>query len=80
MSSWQPPCVQNGRTLMQEAPVRTRSSDDWTIDRWRLEPRFPSLQLDEPAATDQSPSLWKDLALASVAAALLWAAAAMVIW
>jgi hypothetical protein len=65
---------------MSEAPVRTRRYDDWTIDRWRLEPRFPALHLDEPSASEQAPALWKDLAIASVAAALLWAAAAMVIW
>ena len=60
--------------------MRTRHYDDWTIERWRLEPRFRTLQFDEPSASDQTPSLWKDLAIASVAAALLWAAAAIVIW
>ena len=57
--------------------MRTRN-DDWTIDRWRLEPRLRTLEFDEPSVTEQAPPLWKDLTLASVAAALLWAAAALV--
>jgi hypothetical protein len=61
-----------------EALVRTRRYDDeWTIDRWRLEPRIRGLQFDEPNASEQAPPLWKDLTIASIAAALLWAAAAM---
>ena len=58
--------------------MRTRNHDDWTIDRWRLEPRYRTLELDEPTATEQAPPLWKDLTLAAVVAALLWAAAALV--
>lgn len=58
--------------------MRTRRYDDWTIDRWRLEPRIRGLQFDEPGAPDEATPLWKDLTLASVAAALLWAAAAIV--
>jgi hypothetical protein len=58
--------------------VRTRGyDDDWTIDRWRLEPRIRGLQFDEPNASEQAPPLWKDLTIASIAAALLWAAAAV---
>jgi hypothetical protein len=60
--------------------VRTRRHDDWTIERWRLEPRFHTLEFDEPGASEQSPPLWKDLTIASIAAALLWAAAAMILW
>ena len=60
--------------------MRTQRYDDWTIDSWRLEPRVRGLQLDEPSASEQAPPLWKDLTIASVAAALLWAAAAMVLW
>ena len=58
--------------------MRTRNYDDWTIDRWRLEPRFRALEFEEPGTPEQAPPLWKDLTLASVAAALLWAAAAIV--
>jgi hypothetical protein len=58
--------------------VTTRNYDDWTIERWRTEPHYSSLDLDDPAPTDQAPALWKDLTLASVAAALLWATAAIV--
>lgn len=57
--------------------MRTRNYDDWTIDRWRLEPRLRALEFEEPAVTEQNPPLWKDLTLASITAALLWAAAAL---
>jgi hypothetical protein len=58
--------------------MRTRSGDDWVIERWRTEPRYASLELDDPMADEQAPALWKDLTLASVTALLLWAAAALV--
>lgn len=58
--------------------MRTRRYDDWTIERWRLEPRLGGLKLDDPSASDQAPPLWKDLTIAAIAAALLWAAAAVV--
>ena len=58
--------------------MRTRNYDDSTIDRWRLEPRLRTLEFEEPGPAEQAPPLWKDLTLASVAAALLWAAAAVV--
>jgi hypothetical protein len=58
--------------------VRTRRYVDWTIDRWRVEPRLDGLELDDPGASDEAPPLWKDLTIASIAAALLWAAAAVV--
>lgn len=61
-----------------EGPVRTRRYDDWTIDRWRVEPRLDGLKLDDPSPSDQAPPLWKDLTIASILAALLWAAAAVV--
>ena len=57
--------------------IRTKR-DDWTIDRWRLEPRVPSLEFDESPVVDQAPPLWKDLTLASVVALLLWIAAATI--
>ena len=59
--------------------MRTRQyDDDWTIDRWRLEPRFRALEFEEPRPPEQTPPLWKDLTFASITAALLWAAAALV--
>ena len=58
--------------------MRTRNYDDeWTIERWRLEPRPRTLEFDEPMPREQAPPLWKDLAVASIAAALLWTAAAL---
>ncbi|HEX5475425.1 MAG TPA: hypothetical protein VFX12_12245 [Vicinamibacterales bacterium] len=50
---------------------------NWTIDRWRVQPRPTPLEFSEPASLDQAPPLWKDLTLASAVAALLWVAAAV---
>ena len=50
--------------------------DDSTIERWRLEPKFRTLDLDDSFVVEQAPPLWKDLTLASVVALLLWLAAA----
>ena len=47
--------------------------DDRTTDRWRLEQRLSALELDD--VVEQAPPLWKDLALASVVALLLWVVA-----
>lgn len=52
--------------------------DDWTIERWRIEPRLVGLELDDPMPSDQTPPLWKDVTLASALALLLWAAAVLV--
>jgi hypothetical protein len=60
--------------------VSTPNYDDSTIDRWRLEPRLHRLEFDESSGVEQAPPLWKDLTLASVVAALLWVAAAMMLW
>jgi hypothetical protein len=58
--------------------VKTRNYDDWTIDRWRLEPRY-ALELDDSlGVVEKAPSLWKDLTLATVIALALWAAAAAI--
>lgn len=58
--------------------MRSRHYDDWTVERWRLEPRNRpfSSDTDEPAG---NPPLWKDLTLASVIAVVLWLAAAMLL-
>jgi len=56
--------------------MSVRNHDEWIVERWRLEPKWPGeLQGDEPPLPDQAPPLWKDLAVASIAAALLWIAA-----
>ena len=60
--------------------MRTRHYDDWTIDRWRVGPPLHRRPHDDPAGVDQAPPLWKDLTIASITAALLWAAAALVLW
>ena len=58
-----------------EGAVNTLDYDDWTINRWRLEPRL-ALKLDDSLDVEKAPPLWKDLALASVVALVLWAATA----
>jgi hypothetical protein len=52
------------------------NEDDWTIERWKTEPRLIGLEFSE--AMEQAPPLWKDLALASAVAVLLWAVALVV--
>jgi hypothetical protein len=51
-------------------------AEDWTIERWRTEPRL-GLEFSE-SVPDPAPPLWKDLTVASVTAILLWAAALVV--
>ena len=58
--------------------MHTRPLDDLTIERWRVEPRLPSLNFGDVEEQDQAPPLWKDLTLASAIALLLSGAAAMV--
>jgi hypothetical protein len=52
------------------------NEDDWTIERWKTEPRLMGLEFSE--AMEQAPPLWKDLTLASAVAVLLWAIALVV--
>jgi hypothetical protein len=56
----------------------TRKVDDWTIERWRVEPRLVDLEFDESTPSEQAPPLWKDLTVACAVAVVLWAAAAIV--
>ena len=55
-----------------------READDWTIERWKTEPRLVGLEFSDTTAVDKAPPLWKDLTLASALAVLLWGAAAVV--
>jgi len=55
-----------------------READDWTIERWRTEPRLVDLEFSDTPAVEQAPPLWKDLTLASALAVLFWGAAAVV--
>jgi hypothetical protein len=57
--------------------MTTRNYDDWTIDRWKVDPKFPSLEFEDSSAADQAPPLWKDLTLASLVALALWVIAAL---
>jgi hypothetical protein len=52
-------------------------ADDWTIERWKTEPRLVGLEFTD-AAADQAPPLWKDLMIATAVAVVLWGAAAVV--
>ena len=54
-----------------------RKADDWTIERWKTEPRLMGLEFSD-LSVEQAPPLWKDLTVASALAILLWAAAAVV--
>lgn len=57
--------------------MRTHKADDWTIERWRTEPRLVGLEFSD-TILESAPPLWKDLTVASVVAVLLWIAAAIV--
>lgn len=57
--------------------MRTHKADDWTIERWRTEPRLVGLEFSD-TIVENAPPLWKDLTVASVIAVLLWIAAAVV--
>ena len=63
-----------GRLVVRdkEVDLRARHYDDWTIERWRMEP--DDRNTDEAA----NPPLWKDLTLASIVAAAVWTAAAII--
>lgn len=54
-----------------------RKTEEWTIERWRTEPRLVGLEFID-ASIEKAPPLWKDLTLASALAVLLWGAAAVV--
>ena len=53
--------------------MTTPNHDEWTVERWRLEPRY-MLEFDE-SAIDKAPPLWKDLTLAAIFALVLIGAA-----
>ena len=59
--------------------MNSRNYDNWTIERWRVEPRISGLEFEDSPATDEAPPLWKDLALASALAVVLWIAAAAIL-
>ena len=59
--------------------MRTRNYDDWTIDRWRLDPPLRGLSMEVDDAADQNPPLWKDVTVASVIALALWGMAAFAV-
>lgn len=53
--------------------------DNWTVSRWRLEPRVGGLEFEDLSNGEQAPPLWKDLTLASVVAVVLWGIAAAIL-
>ena len=56
--------------------MNARKADEWTVKHWRIEPRWRVLEdVDEPPIAEQTPPLWKDLTVASIAAVLLWGSA-----
>jgi hypothetical protein len=58
--------------------MNPRNYDKWTIERWRVEPRISGVEFEDSSASEQTPPLWKDLALASVLAVILWVMAAII--
>ena len=56
--------------------MRTPNYDDWTVTRWKLEPRFSAVDFEETPPVETAPPLWKDLTLAAVVAVAIWIAAA----
>lgn len=56
--------------------MTTQKADDWTIERWKTEPRLVGLEFTD--ATETAPPLWKDVTVASALAVLLWCAALLV--
>ena len=54
-----------------------QKADEWTIDRWKTEPRISDVEYLD-STIEPAPPLWKDLTLASVVAAVIWLAAALV--
>ena len=74
--SWRQSC-KDGLDQCRRAPVTKRDADEWTIERWKTEPRLVGLEFSD-ASVEQAPPLWKDLMLASALAVLLWGAAAVV--
>jgi hypothetical protein len=61
------------------ATMRTLGkAEDWTIKRWRTEPRLVGLEFSD-SIRDASPPIWKDLAVAmAVLAVALLAILALV--
>lgn len=55
-----------------------QKADEWTIERWKTEPRISAFEPSDPAL-EPAPPLWKDLTLATVVAALIWIAAVVVL-
>jgi hypothetical protein len=74
---WQSSCV-NSPAIPPEDAMNSRNYDDWTIERWRVEPRISKLEFEDLPSTEQAPPLWKDLALATALAVVLWVAAAVI--
>lgn len=59
--------------------MNARDFENWTVNRWRLEPRVHGLEFEDLSNGESSTPLWKDLTLASVVAVLLWALAAALV-
>jgi len=61
-----------------EGVVSLPNYDEWTIDRWRLEPRTKLLDIEVPEEPETTPAFWKDLTTATLVVAALWMAAIIV--
>ena len=54
-----------------------QKADEWTIDRWKTAPRVSAFEYAD-SALEPAPPLWKDLALATAVAAVVWTVAILV--
>jgi hypothetical protein len=61
-----------------EGVVSLPNYDEWTIDRWRIEPRAKLLDIEVPPEPEATPAFWKDLTTATLVVAALWMSAIIV--
>lgn len=61
-----------------EAYVRRHEADNWTIERWKTEPRLVGLKFSD-TVVEAAPPLWKDLTFGFVIAAILCAVATIIL-
>lgn len=59
-------------------PMQTLKGDDWTIERWRTEPRLVGLTFGDETSPRRT-AVWRGLTIGSVVALLLWGVATMLL-
>jgi len=69
--------LEAARVSTKEDAVASRKTDEWTIEKWRMDARWGRLEFGD-TLLDRGRPLWRDLTVASVVAVVLWIAAAVV--